>query len=40
MTYMILSMVNDVSAIFVAKTTFQAFGGVGSNIYAYNSDGS
>jgi predicted Na+-dependent transporter len=31
--------VSDVSAIFVAITTFLAPGGVGSNIFAYMSEG-
>jgi len=36
---MIPSIVKDVSAIFVASTTFLAPGGVGSKILAYISDG-
>ena len=38
-TYIMLSIVTEVSAIFVAKTTFLAPLGVGSNIFAYKSDG-
>jgi hypothetical protein len=36
---MILSIVRDVSAIFVAMTHFLEFGGVGSNIFACMSEG-
>ncbi len=35
-----MSIVNEVSAIFVARTIFLAFGGVGSKILAYISLGS
>lgn len=38
-TYIILSIVNDVSAIFVAKTIFLDPFGVGSKILAYKSEG-
>jgi len=34
MTYIIPSIVNDVSAIFVAKITLRAFGGQGIKILA------
>ena len=40
MTNIMLSIVIEVSAIFVAKTIFLAPGGVGSKILVWRSDGS